>query len=93
MTCYNLAMDIQKQHDILCEIRPATELRADLKIQYYSGGEAPAYRIGAGLKLDPESNTLSVDMADAVEQDNTRPITSAAVYTTVGNIDALLATL
>lgn len=31
--------------------------------------------------------------ADAPEQDNTRPITAAAVYTTVGNINALLATI
>lgn len=29
--------------------------------------------------------------ASAVEQDNTRPITAAAVYTEVGNIQALLA--
>lgn len=51
------------------------------------------YQIGAGLTLDPDTNTLRVDTAEAVEQDNTRPVTSAAVYTTVGNIDALLATL
>ena len=31
--------------------------------------------------------------ATSVEQDNTRPITSAAVYTEVGNINALLATI
>lgn len=31
--------------------------------------------------------------ANAVEQDNTLPITSAAVYTEVGNINALLATI
>lgn len=31
--------------------------------------------------------------ANAVEEDNTLPITSAAVYTTVGNINALLATI
>lgn len=31
--------------------------------------------------------------ANAPEQDNTRPITAAAVYTTVGNINALLATI
>ena len=31
-----------------------------------------------------------VTPATAVEQDNTRPITSAAVYTEVGNINALL---
>lgn len=31
--------------------------------------------------------------ADSPEEDNTRPITAAAVYTTVGNINALLATI
>lgn len=31
--------------------------------------------------------------ANAVEEDNTLPITSAAVYTEVGNINALLATI
>lgn len=63
---------------------------------YPSGGGGSGgggYTIGAGLKLDPESNVLSVDTADAVEADNTRPVTSAAVHTTVGNIDALLATI
>lgn len=57
------------------------------------GGTGGGYVIGAGLTLDPASNILSVDTADAVEQDNTRPVTSAAVFTTVGNIDALLATI
>lgn len=57
------------------------------------GGGGGGYIIGDGLKLDAESNTLAVDTADAVEQDNTRPITSAAVYTEVGNINALLATI
>ena len=31
--------------------------------------------------------------ASSVEKDNTRPITSAAVYTEIGNINALLATI
>lgn len=31
--------------------------------------------------------------ATSVEQDNTRPITAAAVYTEIGNINALLATI
>lgn len=48
------------------------------------------YIIGEGLTLDPESNTLSVNTAKDVIQDNTLPITSGAVYTTVGNINALL---
>lgn len=56
-----------------------------------SGGGG--YTIGDGLKLDAATNTLSVDTAAAVEKDNTKPVTSAAVYTEVGNINALLATI
>ena len=56
----------------------------------YQGGGAP-YKIGYGLKV--LGNTLMVDAADAVEQDNTKPVTSAAVFTEVGNINALLATI
>ena len=58
-----------------------------------TGGGGTAYTIGHGLKLDAETNTLSVDTADKMEQDNTLPITSAAVYVEVGNINALLKTI
>lgn len=44
------------------------------------------------LTLSPEG-VLSVNRAEVVEQNNTLPITSAAVYETVGNINALLATI
>lgn len=54
-----------------------------------SGGKE--VEIGCGLKL--EDNVLSVDTADKVEQDNTKPVTSAAVYTVVGNINAILESL
>lgn len=57
------------------------------------GGAGGGYTIGDGLKLDAATNTLSVDTAAAVEKDNTKPVTSAAVYTEVGNINALLATI
>lgn len=50
------------------------------------------YRIGHGLKVTG-GNTLEVDTAEEAEQDNTLPITSAAVYTTVGNIEILLETI
>lgn len=40
-----------------------------------------------------EDKILSVNRAFSVEQDNTLPITSAAVHQTVGNINALLATI
>lgn len=49
------------------------------------------YEIGSGLKLD--GKVLSVDTAEAVEQDNTKPVTSAAVFMQIGNIEALLAAL
>lgn len=58
-----------------------------------SGGGGGGYKIGDGLKLDTKTNTISVDTATAVERDNTKPITSAAVYTEVGNINALLETI
>ena len=59
-----------------------------------SGGSGGGgYTIGDGLKLDAATNTLSVDTAAAVEKDNTKPVTSAAIYTEGGNINALLATI
>lgn len=36
---------------------------------------------------------LSIHVADEAEQDNTLPITSAAVYTQIGNIEVLLSTI
>lgn len=59
--------------------------------QALGGGGAGGYAIGDGLKV--ENGKLSVDTATAAEQDNTKPITSGAVYTAVGNINALLATI
>lgn len=49
------------------------------------------YTIGHGLKV--VDSVLEVDAVNTVEQDNTLPITSAGVYTVVGNIDALLKTI
>lgn len=43
------------------------------------------------LKL--ENGILSVNTTNEMEQDNTLPITSAGVYATVGNIEALLKTI
>ena len=49
-------------------------------------------KVGENLKID-EKGVLSVDTADKATQDNTKPITSGAVYTEVGNIEALLKAL
>lgn len=51
--------------------------------------DKPFNTIGENLKV--VGGVLSVDTAPNVQQDNTKPITSAAVYTEVGNINALLA--
>lgn len=56
------------------------------------GGGSFYYKIGDGLKI-VGGDTLSVDTATVVQQDNTKPVTSGAVYTEVGNINALLATI
>lgn len=45
--------------------------------------------VGDNLLVD-EAGRVSVDTADEAEADNTRPITAAAVHTTVGNINVLL---
>ncbi len=57
-----------------------------------SGGGNFPYQLGKSLKV-VGINTLEVNTTDAVEADNTLPITAAAVHTTVGNIDALLQTI
>ena len=48
--------------------------------------------VGEDLQITVEG-ILSIIKANAVEADNTRPITAAAVYTEVGNINALLHTI
>ena len=59
--------------------------------QIQSISENGTYKIGSGLKV--ENGTLSVDVVNDVEKDNTKPITSAAVHVTVGNIEAILKTI
>lgn len=61
------------------------------------GGSATAeklglVRIGKNLTITKDG-VLSVDTADAVEKDNTKPVTSAAVHVEIGNIEVLLAAL
>lgn len=48
--------------------------------------------VGENL-LVTEEGVLSVDVANSAEGDNTKPITSAAVYTEIGNINVLLSTI
>lgn len=56
------------------------------------GGSTSSITAGYGIKIT-DDGVISVDAAQAVEQDNTKPVTSAAVYSEVGNINALLETI
>ncbi len=71
--------------EVFSEDSVDVEVGAIVQIKSSDGKEV---EIGSGLKL--EGNVLSVDTADNVEEDNTKPVTSAAVYTVVGNINAIL---
>lgn len=52
-----------------------------------------AATLQAGDNIEIVDNVISVKTAPNVEKDNTQPITSAAVYTEVGNINILLQTI
>ena len=56
------------------------------------GGGGTAFTTDETLTLSKDG-VLSVNRATVVEADNTLPITSAAVYTEIGNIDVLLQTI
>ena len=85
---YELEMDSGEEH----------ELEMDSRIENITieGAQLPkGGNIGDILtkrSLD-DYDSEWVPPATSVEQDNTRPITSAAVYTEIGNINALLATI
>lgn len=64
---------------------------ARLKKLELSGGGGVAFETDHTLKL--ENGILSVNTTSKMEQDNTLPITSAGVFATVGNIEALLKTI
>lgn len=63
----------------------------NVNVSVGGGGTGGTYDIGQGLKV--EKGVLSVNTTDVVEANNQLPITSAAVHTTVGNIEVLLKTI
>ena len=57
------------------------------------GGTGGGVQFETDETLSLKDGILRVNTADKMEEDNTLPITSAAVFTEVGNINALLATI
>ena len=72
--------------------KEAAERAEEAAKQAESAVPSGSLSIGNGLKWAADGK-LIVDTADKVEQDNTKPVTSAAVHTEIGNIEALLAAL
>ena len=74
---------------------PGTEPGSDdaywVPIAGMGTSENVAFKIDETLTL--KDGVLSVNTTNNMEQDNTLPITSAGVYATVGNIEALLKTI
>lgn len=81
------------------EVSPV-ELDADLdtkiEVNKIEGGGLPTGGDPGDILMkrsDGDYDAEWVPPANSAEQDNTRPITAAAVYTEIGNINALLATI
>lgn len=79
---------------------PAVTKKDDGKVLTVVEGKWAAAELpDAGVQFETDETltlkdgVLSVNTADAVEEDNSLPITSAAVHTTVGNIEVLLKTI
>ena len=71
----------------------AITLHGRLNAVVHAGGlELEELPLGHALMWD-ERGRLSVEVATEAEEDNTLPITSAAVQTALGNIDVLLQTI
>lgn len=60
------------------------------RLQQSGGGSLPPGGSTGDLLAKGSSGATWITPASSAEQDNTRPITSAAVYTEIGNINALL---
>lgn len=68
------------------------EIQNDKTLKKIGGGSESA-AIKTDDSLSYENGILSVNTADKVEEDNTLPITAAAVHAVVGNIEILLETI
>lgn len=97
---HNVSGSISGLHTVSGSISSRESVRGELTVPRPGGGVPyvlpPATTetlggiiVGEDL-LITEAGILSIDKATAVSEDNTKPITAAAVYTEIGNIDVLL---
>ena len=69
-----------------------SELAVSGGMGFATPDSAGIIKVGNNLAIS-EDGVLSVITTDTAQQDNTKPITSAGVYTLAGNIEVLLAAL
>ena len=72
------------------------DLDTKIEVNKMSGGNMPLGGNPGDIIIKRSTENFDAEWvppANSVEQDNTRPITAAAVYTEIGNINALLATI
>lgn len=72
------------------------EFDTSIIINKVTGHTLPPGGVYGDLIMKSSSEDYDVEWitpASSAEEDNTRPITAAAVYTEIGNINALLATI
>lgn len=64
-----------------------------MKFVASGGSSGTGTNLMPGENIDITDGVISVKTAPNVEKDNTKPITSGAVYTEIGNINVLLQTI
>lgn len=72
------------------------DLDTKIEVNKMSGGNMPLGGNPGDIIIKRSTENFDAEWvppANSVEEDNTRPITAAAVYTEIGNINALLATI
>lgn len=81
-----------KTEDKSSLIAAINEIKETGSSGYATKDKAGTIKVGKNLAIS-EDGVLSVITTDTAQQDNTKPMTSAGVYTLAGNIEVLLAAL
>lgn len=77
-------------------IEADAEMSTTIEHVYVEGGALPEGGNAGDILMKRSNGNYDAEWvapATSAEQDNTRPITAGAVYTEIGNINALLATI
>lgn len=90
-TIYDEGKDIESETEVDALTKLISDAAEAIEALKQAGGGGTSFETDHTLKL--ENGILSVNTTDQMEKDNTLPITSAGVYATVGNIEALLKTI